>query len=239
MIVEILFSEVCSLYGDVQNPVYLQKCLPDAEFVFTSLVDEPYFVKHDPDMLYIGGMPEMVQRRVIEKLLPYRDRIMELIEKDVPMLATGNACETFAKHISYLTEGIETDGLGIVDLTVKTDLMNRFNSKVLGKTKDSVPVVGFRSQFSFLYGDNSSCYFVECERGQGINMDSKYEGFRIHNLIGTQILGPILPINPLFTEYFLSLAGVHTEAAFKKAAMVAYEQRVKELKDPNTAIITH
>ena len=34
MTVEILFSEVCSLYGDVQNPVYLQKCLPDAQFVF-------------------------------------------------------------------------------------------------------------------------------------------------------------------------------------------------------------
>ncbi|MDD6677982.1 MAG: hypothetical protein PUF71_01170 [Firmicutes bacterium] len=239
MTVEILFSEVCSLYGDVQNPVYLQKCLPDAKFVFTSLTDEPYFVHDTPDLIYLGGMPEQIQRRVIGKLMPYRERIRQIVEADVPILATGNACEVFTRHISYLTEGIETDGLGLVDLTVKTDLMNRFNSKVWGQTAQGITVLGYRSQFSFLYGDNSENYFLRCLRGEGINPESKLEGFRIHNLIGTQLLGPILPNNPQFCEYFLSLAGVQTEAAFKEAAMTAFRQRLKEFQDPTTAYITH
>ena len=37
MIVEILFPEVCGLFGDSQNPTYLQATLPNAEFIFTDL----------------------------------------------------------------------------------------------------------------------------------------------------------------------------------------------------------
>ncbi len=72
MTIEILFQEVCGLYGDSQNPVYLQATLPSAEFIFTKLTDEPYFAKNDPDMIYIGCMSESIQRRVIAKLLPYK-----------------------------------------------------------------------------------------------------------------------------------------------------------------------
>ena len=71
MIVEILFQEVCGLYGDSQNPTYLQATLPEAEFVFTKLTDKPYFVDNTPQLIYIGCMSESIQRRVIEKLLPH------------------------------------------------------------------------------------------------------------------------------------------------------------------------
>ena len=93
MTIEILFQEVCGLYGDSQNPTYLQATLPDAEFIYTKLTDEPYFVDNNPNLIYIGCMSETIQRRVISKLLPYRDRILQLVEAGVPILATGNAGE--------------------------------------------------------------------------------------------------------------------------------------------------
>ena len=34
--IEVLFPEFCSLFADSSNIRYLEKCLPDAEFVFTS-----------------------------------------------------------------------------------------------------------------------------------------------------------------------------------------------------------
>ena len=197
MIVEILFQDVCGLYGDSQNPTYLQETLPDAEFIFTALTDTPYFVEKRPDMIYIGCMSESTQRRVIEKLLPYCARLKELIEDNVVILATGNAGEIFTKRICYSTEKIDVDGLGIFDLTVKTDLFNRYNGKVLAEFGD-IQLVGFRSQFSFICGDNTGCYFAKCLRGIGIHPESKLEGMRIKNLICTQMLGPILPLNPLF-----------------------------------------
>lgn len=231
MTVEVLFNEVCGLYGDAQNATYLQKALPDAQFVYTPLTGTPYFVENDPDMLLIGAMPEQIQRRVIEKLLPYRERLRKLIEKGTPILATGNAGEIFLKHIHYVTEEIETDALGFFDLSVKTDLFDRYNGKVLG-TLDGIEIVGFRSQFSFWYGDNTANYFLKCDRGVGINRQSVLEGVRRNNLICTQILGPIFPLNPLFCEYFLSLAGVRAQAPFREAAMDAYRQRLLEFKNP-------
>ena len=231
MTVEILFQEVCGLYGDSQNATYLEATLPDAKFVYTKLTDIPYFVENNPDLIYIGCMSESTQRRVIEKLKPYRDRLYTLTDNGTAILATGNAGEIFAKRISYVSENIEIDGLGIFDLTVKTDLFNRYNAMVLGELNE-LKIVGFRSQFSFLYGDNSQSYFIKCLRGDGINPQSKLEGMRKNNLICTQLLGPILPLNPLFCEYFIGLTGNQVAAAYRTSAMEAYEQRVKEFTDP-------
>lgn len=232
MVIEILFQEVCGLYGDSQNPVYLQKTLPDAEFIFTALTDTPYFVDHTPDMIYIGCMSESTQRKVIAKLLPFKDRIQNLVEQGVVFLATGNAGEIFTKQIDYVTEGITTEGLGLFDLQVKTDYFKRYNGKVLGKLND-IDVVGFRSQFSFLYGDNSNGFFLICDRGCGINKQSALEGMRKNNLICTQLLGPLLPLNPLLCEYLIELTGNTAEAAFRTAAMNAYHARLQEFRNPS------
>jgi len=232
MVIEILFQEVCGLYGDSQNPVYLQKTLPDAEFIFTPLTDTPYFVDHKPDMIYIGCMSESTQRKVIAKLLPFKDRIQELVDQGIIFLATGNAGEIFAKKIDYVTEEISIAGLGLFDLQVQTNFFKRYNGKVLGKF-NGFDVVGFRSQFSFLYGDNSNGFFLSCERGCGINKQSTLEGMRKNNLICTQLLGPVLPLNPLLCEYLIELTGNKAEAAFRTAAMNAYHARLQEFRNPS------
>ena len=233
MTVEILFSEVCNRFGDTKNVQYLKQTLPQAEFIETALTDTPYFANAAPDLIYIGGMTENTQRRVIAKLFPLKGRLQALIDAGTVILATGNAGEVFMKHISYVTERIETDGLGLVDLTVKTNLFDRFNGKVLGRFED-MDIVGFKSQFSFVYGDNEKNPFVRVQRGIGYNRKSKLEGVRINNFFCTSLLGPLLPNNPLFTEYLLKLAGADTPAAFRKEAMAAYEQRLKEFRDPTT-----
>ena len=81
--IEVLFPETANLYGDTHNMVYLQQCLPKAEFIETSLADEPYFVANDVNMIYMGSMKESTQEKVIEKLSKYRSRIIELIKKNV------------------------------------------------------------------------------------------------------------------------------------------------------------
>ena len=73
MVVEILFSEICNNNGDGQNISYLQATLPSADFKFTSILDTPYFIDNTPDMIYIGSMSENTQRRVVEKIMPYKD----------------------------------------------------------------------------------------------------------------------------------------------------------------------
>ena len=89
MVVEILFPESCNLYGDGANAAYLRQTLPEAEFIYTAITDEPYFAKNEPDFIYMGGCSESTQRRIIAKLMPLKDRILELVDKGVVFLATG------------------------------------------------------------------------------------------------------------------------------------------------------
>lgn len=49
MKIEILYPEICTLYGDKGNTMYLQKCLPDAEFVTTGLNEKPLFLRENID----------------------------------------------------------------------------------------------------------------------------------------------------------------------------------------------
>ena len=104
MVIEILFNEVCSLFGDSQNAAYLKATLPEAELIYTPITEPPYFVDHKPDMIYLGAMTENTQRRVLNKLMPLKARIEELVDAGVPFLATGNAADLFCRSIDCVTE---------------------------------------------------------------------------------------------------------------------------------------
>ena len=232
MKIEVLFGEVCNLYGDPQNAEYLARTLPDAQFINTALDSTPYFAENRPDMILIGSMSDGIQQLVVEKMLQYKDRLEELIEDNVVILATGNACEIFCNSIENETLETKYNALSLFPCSVKINWFDRYNGKVLAKLGE-MTITGFKSQFSMIYGDNSAEPFIYVDRGIGINKNSKLEGFRRNNFFGTHILGPILPLNPHFCEYLISLAGESATAAFKEEAMDAYNQRVKEFSDPN------
>lgn len=231
MIIEVLFAEICNLYGDPQNVEYLHQTLPNAQIINTTLDSEPYFVQNRPDIIIMGSMSDSVHSLVIQKLFKFKSRIEQLIADNVVFLITGSAVDVFCQKIENSTLDKKIDGLGIIPLDVTINWFDRYNGKVLAKF-DEIVITGFRSQFSMLNGDNQDNYFVEIERGIGINRSSKLEGYRISNFFATQILGPILPLNPLFCEYLISLAGESATAAFKEDALSAYYQRVKEFSDP-------
>lgn len=228
MKIEILFPEFCNLFGDMYNMKYLKMCIPDAEFIETALEEEPAFVKENVNFIYLGPMTENTQEKVIAKLLPYKERILELIEKNVVFLFTGNAIEVLGKYIEN-EDGSKIDGLGIFDVYAKRDMFHRHNSYLIGKYED-IEVIGFKSQFTMMYGDNTKTPFIEVEKGIGINKDSKIEGIKKNNFIGTYLIGPLLILNPLFTKKILEMLGVDNEVALKEDTMAAYEARIKELR---------
>lgn len=231
MIIEVLFAEICNLYGDPQNVEYLKQTLPNAEIIFTSLDSEPYFAQSRPDMIIMGSMSDSMHTFVIQKLCRYKTRLEELISDNVVFLITGSSVDVFCNTIENVTLESKTDGLGLLPFDVKINWFDRYNGKVLAEFNDML-ITGFRSQFSMLYGEHKNNHFVKLKRGIGINKSSNLEGCRVKNFFATQILGPILPLNPLFCEYLISLTGEKAVAAFKEDAMNAYNQRIKEFSDP-------
>lgn len=228
--IETLFPEIANLYGDHANIRYLKLCLPEAEYVEDMLSAEPHFVTEKPDMIYMGPMTEHQQELVIDKLRPYTDRIRELIDQNVVFLMTGNAMEIFWNRIEN-EDGTFIEGLGLFHYVAKRRMFNRYNSAVMGMLGD-IKLVGFKSQFTHSYGDNSSEYMYEVTKGDGINRETKYEGVRRNNFMGTYTLGPILILNPDFTLYLQRLLGVDNPVLVYEAPMRdAYEERVRQYEE--------
>lgn len=227
MKVEVLFPEFCNLYGDISNMTYLKQCLPEAQFIYTSYEQEPAFITQDVQFIYMGAMTESSQDAVRKKLQPYIDKIEESIEKKVVWLVTGNAIEIFGEYIEN-EDGSKVPGLGMFPLYAKRDMMHRHNSLFLGEV-EGIEVVGFKSQFSMLYGKNEDNYFMKVKRGIGIHEASNLEGIRKENFFASYVLGPILIMNPELTKWLLKKSGVQNpKLAFEEDAQKAYEIRYKE-----------
>ncbi|MBQ8975085.1 MAG: hypothetical protein IJ072_05105 [Oscillospiraceae bacterium] len=229
MKIEILYPSVCGLYGDNGNTILLQQCLPEAEFIFTELPNAPYFAENHVDMVYMGSMSEKMQPLVVKSLTPYKERMANMVKAGIVFLITGNTVDIFAKEVENTTAGKKFEGLGIFDLTAKIDLFDRRNGNVIGKFED-MEIIGCKSQFSMLYGDNSGFAFMQNERGAGINSGTKYEGVRRNNFFGVHLLGPFLVQNPMFTKYLLHLLEYDGEIPFYEDMMKAYRIRLAQLK---------
>lgn len=231
--IEVLFPEICNLFGNTYNIKYLEKSIKDIEVLYTSLTETPKFVEEKIDLIYMAPMTESSQELVIEKLKPYVSKIKELIDDGQLFLLIGNALEVFGKYIENEDES-KIEGLGITELYAKRDMMHRYNSLFLGKI-DNIEIVGFKSQFAMSYGDNSNNYVFDVIKGSGINEQSMYEGIRINNFIGTYVLGPILVLNPYFTKYLLQILGINdVKLEFEEEAIDCYKKRLQEFKNLET-----
>lgn len=229
MQIEILYPEQCNLFGDSGNVRYLKQCLPDAEFIYTSLNDTPAFVNGDPDMIYMGACTEKNQEKIISRLTPYKEQLKAAMDNNKVMLFTGNAPEVFFEYIEK-DDKSRVEGLGLVKFYAVQRLFERHNTLVLGKFMEH-ELLGFKTQFTQTYGDNSGCFFASVERGNGINKESKLEGIHINNFFATSLVGPLLVMNPYFTEYIMGKLGIEKpECAFREDSINAYNIRVKDFR---------
>ena len=130
--IEMLYPEICNLFGDYANVKYLASCIEDAKVINTHLTDKPSFLNEDVDFIYMGSMTEKSQELVIERLKPYTEKIKEMIDKNKVMLFTGNAVEILGNYIEK-DDGSKIEALGILNFYAKRQMMNRVNSLILGK----------------------------------------------------------------------------------------------------------
>lgn len=229
--VEILFPEICNLFGNMYNIKYLQETTDEIEVINTELTQKPKFLDEKVDMVYIAPMTEKSQELVINALKQYKDEIKKKIDENQIILAIGNALEIFGDYIEN-EDGSKIEALGLTGLHAKRDMMHRYNSLFLGEF-ENMKIEGFKSQFSMSYGDNSQNYLFEAIRGDGLNKETKFEGIKINNFMGTYVLGPLLVVNPQFTKYILKLMDINVEkVAFEEIANKCYDIRLKEFENP-------
>lgn len=218
--IEILFEEICNLYGDQGNINYLEQNFEN--IIKTSYIEEPYFVKNDVKMVYLGPMSEKNKIKVLNKLKQYKERIKELIDNNVIFLFTGNAFEILGKTIKTNDNNI-IEGLNLLDVETVENEENRYNSLYLGKFND-IEIVGYKSQSSNSIINENPLFETIREEN-----NSKYEGLRKNNFFGTNLLGPILILNPYFTKYLFKLLNKDS-ILYEEELVDAYNKRLQEYK---------
>lgn len=234
MKIEILYPELCNLYGDLANAAYLARSC-GADTVKTALAEEPRFITEDVALVYMAGTTERGQSIVRDAFKPYLDGLIRRTEAGGVTLLTGNAMEIFGQYIQN-EDGSAENMLGLFPIHSDRHLMARYNSLYLGKLED-MDIVGFKSQFGHSYGDNGPGLFTTT-RGAGLNPDRAAEGVRQKNLMATYLIGPLAVLNPPFAKYLLRLMGVSDpHLAFEDAAMDVYTHRVRQFSEPERGFL--
>lgn len=230
MVIEVLYPEYNNLYGDRGNAEYLKKKLTlagyDVEIIETALFDEPAFVNNKVDFLLISPCQEKHQLVEIEQLKNYKDAIKNRIDNGGIILATGNAFELFGEYIEN-DKGEKTECLGFYPYYAKQFSKLRYNDCSVGEF-DGMQIVGFKNLLSHSYGENPKS-FLNMKKGAGMNPDCKIEGVHDNKLFATYHTGPILSLNPQFTDYLIKLADENYVSVTLEFEKQAYESRVNEL----------
>ena len=229
---EILFPEFSGIYGDCGNMMLLKQCCNNMTFKETSLMEEPLFASKDIDFIYMGSMSEVKQELAVKKLMPYKDRLAELIDKGTVFLITGNALELFGQYIQDKDNKIPM--LGIFDFHSERDFDNRINYIVVAKYGD-MDIIGVKSQFSQIYGLEKD-HFLTMVKGLGDNLKSQYEGVHRNNFYGTFSLGPFLVNNPDFTKHLLRLLHQKDELVYEEDLYAASRERFKKYSHPDAPV---
>lgn len=236
MRIEVLYPQLCCLYGDKGNTLFLQKCLPDAEFIFTQLNDKPLFLSEDIDLVCMYSMSEQSQELILSRLMQYKGEIKDKIENSKTFfLFLGNAMELLGNYIER-EDDTRVDALGIFDIHSLRHAPRRFNTLIQAKFND-ITLLSYTSRFAETFGITEDIAMAKVEIGTGSCPDTKLEGICTDNLIATYMLGPILVANPDFSKWLLKKLGVNEPVLpFEDALYESYEAKRKEFQRPDLAL---
>lgn len=230
MRIEILYPDLCCLYGDKGNTKFLQQCLPEGEFVFTGLNTKPAFLTEDIDLCCMYSMSEKSQELILDRLMQYRSEIAAACgDGKTLFLLLGNALELFGKFIQR-EDGSKVEGLGVFDTYTVRHAPNRFNTLIQAEFED-MTLLGYTSRFADTFGITADMALCRVQIGSGSDPKTKLEGIRSGRVIATYLLGPLLVANPAFSKWLLEQLGVEAPVLpFEDALYQAYETKRKEFQ---------
>jgi CobQ-like glutamine amidotransferase family enzyme len=156
----------------------------------------------DVDLVVVGSGPLSAMRNILEDLAARAPLLSQLAESGVPIFAYGSGAELLGREIRLL-DGSTITGLGLLPFrairTTQRSVAYVITSTPAGR------VVGFEDHASRWELDSADDAFGSLEVGGG-NGDGATEGVSSGSVIGTQVGGPVLPLNPQLTDAIIRQA---------------------------------
>lgn len=213
-----LYYDLMNLYGEYGNVVVLKRHLEDQELKVTldkkSIGDEVDFSEYD--FVYCGSGTERNQDVALSDLKMRKNSFKEAINKGTVIFFTGNSMELLGGSID------DKEALDIVSIkTKRTD--KRYTGDVIVKNENH-EIVGFINKCSIIEENKDIKWFDYIFKDSNLPND-EYEGYKVNDIYGTHIIGPILVKNPsLMKEIVTKLATKENPNFIYKDIAYPYEE---------------
>ena len=201
-----LYPKLLNLYGDLGNVITLVKRCEwrGIEVELTDINIGDKIGSHD--LFFIGGGQDKQQEEVAEELFSHKSDLTALRDDGAVFLGICGGYQLFG-HYYQPHDKDKLKGLSLMDAYTVAG-KKRFIGNVTVKTDFLAPdtLVGFEnhSGLTYLQGDTTALGSVSV--GNGNNGKDGCEGGRYKNVFGTYLHGSLLPKNPHFADYLISLA---------------------------------
>ncbi|CAN5153505.1 glutamine amidotransferase [soil metagenome] len=209
-----LYPEELGVAGDRGNVMALQRRLEHAG-IPVDLVEHRIgdAFPTDVDLVIVGNGPLSAMRNVYDDLVGLTERLRELQASGTAFFAYGSGAELLGNAI-HLLDGTSLAGLGLLPFSAK-----RVTERKVGYVIVDSPfgqIVGFEDNASTWSLDHDAKPFGLLVAGGG-NGEGAVEGVLLGSAIGTQVGGPVLPLNPLLTDALIGFIAEKRGFAYQAA----------------------
>ncbi len=201
-----LYPKQLNLYGDMGNIITLRNRCKwrgiDFEYIEINAGDRIPIC----DMYFIGGGQDKEQVEVSKYLYEQKDFLTEQRDNWAVFLGICGGYQLFG-HYYQPFEGERLNGISLLDAYTVAG-KKRFIGNVTARTGFLRPstLVGFEnhSGLTYIKGDTKPLAILTV--GNGNNGFDNTEGAKFMNVFGTYLHGSLLPKNPHFADFLITLA---------------------------------
>ena len=218
-----LYPDNMNLYGDLGNIVALwMRCKwrnLDLEIQKVKIGDRINL--RNADILFLGGGQDRGQKTIASDLLSHGGEIREEIEKGLVALTVCGGFQLFGKYFQT-SEDERIPGISVFDCHTIAAQKRLIGNVVIDIDKSALEwhteinfpryeapiktLVGFENHSGKTILGKSCKPLGYVKNGYGNQGDGGYEGGVYKNAFGTYLHGSLLPKNPWFADYLITLA---------------------------------
>lgn len=202
-----LYPKLLNLYGDLGNIIALKRRCEwrgiEVDFEEINIGDS---IK-DHDLYFIGGGQDKQQEEVQAELFSQKSELISQRDDGAVFLGICGGYQLFG-HYYQPHDKDKLQGISLMDAYTVAGA-KRFIGNVTVKTNflaSPSTLVGFENHSGLTYLEGDSMPLGIVQIGNGNNGKDGYEGGRYKNVFGTYLHGSLLPKNPHFADYLISLA---------------------------------
>jgi lipid II isoglutaminyl synthase (glutamine-hydrolysing) len=170
------------------------------------------------DIVFSGGGQDSNQLRIADDLFTRKANIKHAVDKGVVFLTICGTYQLFG-HYFKTSENKIIQGISVFDCITEASPVRKIGNAVVEhgiKGLQPRTLVGFENHSGNTYlqnyklgitnYNNATVPLGKVIRGFGNNGKDEYEGARYKNCFGTYLHGSLLPKNPHFANYLISIA---------------------------------